>query len=112
MLPQGFSRTGSALSTTGAAAVGNYCGIGEVAGAAVISASAPDVFPNGVPVVTASQGLATIAYAGRVAPTTVQSGMMTDANGRLVTVTVALAVAPLVATAGYTFDANGALLVP
>jgi len=112
MLPKGFSRTGDAVTTTGAAAVENYDGIGAVAGAMVISAAAPDFFPNGVPVVAASQGVSTVTYAARVAPTTQQNGLTTDVNNRLVTVTVALAVAPLQGQNGYTFDANGALLVP
>jgi len=112
MLPVGFSRTGNALTTTGAAAVENYAGIGAVGGAAVISAAVPDFFPNGNPVVAATQGLAVVPYATRVTPTKQQNGMTTDANNRLVTVTVALAVAPLQAQNGYLFDANGALLVP
>jgi len=112
MIPVGFSRTGSALTTTAAAAVDVYCGIGAVAGAAVISAAVPDFFPNGNPVVAATQGLATIAYLTRNLPTIQQNGMLLDATRRLVTVTAALAVAPLQQQNGYTFDANGALLVP
>ena len=112
MLPPGFSRTGAALTTTGAAVASNYAGVGENGGAAVVSASAPTHFPNGIPVDGATQGLAVIAFASRTTPTNVSNGMLLDANGRLVTVTVALAVAPLVGLQGYTFDANGALLVP
>lgn len=112
MLPNGFSKTGIAVTTTGATAVGNYAGIGEVDGAMVISASAPTDFPSGVPVDGITQGVATVAYASLVAPTSASNGLLLDANGRLVTVTVALAVAPTSASGGYSFDANGALIVP
>lgn len=112
MLPVGFSRSGNALLTTGAAAVDTYCGIGAVAGAAVVSTTAPDAFPNGNPVVQATQALAVVPYATRSLPTVQQNGMLLDSAGKLVTVTVALAVAPLQEQNGYTFDANGALLVP
>lgn len=112
MLPVGFSRVDSALATVSTAAVESYCGIGAVAGNAVIDvAGTPTLFPNGNPVVAATQGLATVPYASRVAPTKIQKGMLTDANNRLVTVTVALAVAPIQQQNGYLFDANGAVVI-